>query len=81
MDFITGLPDINGFNALLVCREKFAKLCQLIPCRAGENKLSTPAIAKLFFEHVVHLYGVPCVELHDQTQGLPQPSGKNCEKS
>ena len=65
MDFITGLPDINGFNALLVYIDKFGKLCQLFPCRAGENELSAPAIAKLFFEHVVRLYGVPGGVLHD----------------
>ena len=66
MDFITGLPDINGYNALLVCVDKFGKLCRLIPCRAGENELSAPAVAKLFFEHVVRLYGVPRVVLHDR---------------
>ena len=66
MDFITGLPDINGYNALLVCVDKFGKLCRLILCRAGENELSAPAIAKLFFEHVVRLYGVPRVVLHDR---------------
>ena len=66
MDFITGLPDINGFNALLVCIDKFSKLCRLIPCRAGENELSAPAIAKLFFEYVACLYGVLRVVLHDR---------------
>ena len=66
MDFITGLPDINGFNALLVFVDKFGKLCQLILSRAGENDLRAPAISKLFFEYVEHLYGVPHVVLHDQ---------------
>ena len=66
MNFITGLPDSNGYNALLVCVDKFGKLCRLIPCRAGENELSAPAITKLFFEHVVRLYGVPRVVLHDR---------------
>ena len=66
MDFITGLPDINGYNALLVCADKFGKLCRLIPCRAGENELSAPAIAKLFSEHVACLYGGPHVMLHDR---------------
>ena len=65
MDFITELPDINGFNALLVCMDKFGKFCWLIPCRAGENELSAPAIAKLFFEYIVRLYGVLRVVLHD----------------
>ena len=66
MDCITGLPEINGFNALLMCVDKFGKFCQLILCMAGENELSAPAIAKLFFKHVVHLYGVPRVVLHDR---------------
>ena len=66
MDFITALPDINGYNALLVCVDKFSKLCRLIPCRAGENELSAPAMAKLCFEYFVHLYGVLHVVLHDQ---------------
>ena len=66
MDFITGLPDINGFNALLVCVDKFGKLCRPILCRAGENELSAPAIAKPFFEHVMHLYNIPRIVLHDQ---------------
>ena len=80
MDFITGLPDINGFNALLLCVDKFGKLCRLIPCRAGENELSAPAVAKLFFKHVVRMvYRVLCSMT--ETQGLPQLSGKNCGKS
>ena len=66
MDFITGLPDINGFNALLVCVDEFGKLCWLIPCSSGENEFSAPATAKLFFEHIVRLYGVPRVVLHDR---------------
>ena len=32
--------------------------------------MSAPAIAKLFFEHIVHLYGVPCVVLHDRDPRL-----------
>ena len=80
MDFITGLPDINGYNALLVCIDKFGKLCRLIPCRAGENDLSAPAIVKLFFEHVLCLYGVLSCSM-TKTQGLLQLSGKNCGKS
>ena len=70
IDFITGLPDVNRFNALLVYVDKFGKFYRLIPCRAGENELSAPAIAKLFFEQVVHLYGVPRVVLHDRDPRL-----------
>ena len=65
MDFITGLPDRNGYNAILVCVGKFGKLFWLTLCRAGENEFSAPAVTKLFFENVVHFYGVPLVVLHD----------------
>ena len=70
MAFITGLPDTNGYNALLVCVDKFGKLYWLILCRAGENEFSAPTVAKLFFEHVVHLYGVLLVVLHDHDPRL-----------
>ena len=53
MDFIMGLPAINGYNALLVCVDKFGKLCWLTLRRAGKNELSAPAAAKLFFEYIV----------------------------
>ena len=53
IDIITGLPEINGYNALIVCVDKFGKLCHLIPCRAGENALSATKIAQLFFDNVV----------------------------
>ena len=66
IDIITGLPEINGYNALIVCVDKFGKLCRLIPCRAGENALSATEIAQLFFDNVVRLYGVPRYVLHDR---------------
>ena len=34
--------------------------------QGGGNELSAPAIAKLFYEHVVCLYGVPHVVLYDR---------------
>ena len=37
LDFMTGLPEVNGYNALLVIMDKFGKLSRLIPCRAGEE--------------------------------------------
>ena len=65
IDIITGLPEINDYNALVVCVYKFRKLCHLIPCRVGENALSATKIAQLFFDNVVQLYGVPCYVPHD----------------
>ena len=63
-DIITGLPEIDGFHALVVRVDKFGKLCWLITCRAMESKLNTTAIVQLFFDNVVQLYGVPWYILH-----------------
>ena len=49
-----------------MCVDKFGKLCRLIPYKAGESKLSAPAIARLFFDNVVRLFGVPRYMLHDR---------------
>ena len=40
MDFITGLPERNGKNALMVCCDKLGKLTHLVPTWVGENHLS-----------------------------------------
>ena len=49
IDIIAGLSEVDGFNALLVCVDKFGKLCHLILCRVKKSELSAPAIAWLFF--------------------------------
>ena len=37
LDFMTDLPEVNGYNALLVIMDKFGKLSRLVTCRAGEG--------------------------------------------
>ena len=65
MDIITGIPEIDGFNAFVVSVYNFGKLCWLIPCRVEENELSATTITQLFLGSMVRLYGVPCCVLHD----------------
>ena len=55
---MTDLPEVNGYNALMVV-DKMGKLSWLVPCRAGENQLTAPEVAKLFFENWVRFFGVP----------------------
>ena len=50
MGFMVELPELNGFNALLVIVDKLGRLSYLVPCRAGEGQLTAPKVAKLFFE-------------------------------
>ena len=63
---MTDLPEVNGYNALMVVLDKMGKLSQLVPCRAGENQLTAPEVAKLFFENCVRFFGVPKYVIHDR---------------
>ena len=65
MDFITDLPPCGGFNGIYTCVDKLTKFVKLIPVSIGEGTLSAPEVACLFFEHVVRLFGIPRMVLHD----------------
>ena len=58
MAFIPGLPKRNGKHALMVCCHKLGKLSRLVPAWVGENHLSAPEVAKLFFVNWVRYYDV-----------------------
>ena len=63
---MTDLPEVNGYNALMVVLDKMGKLSRLVPCREGENQLTAPEVAKLFFENWVRFFGVPKYVIHDR---------------
>ena len=65
MDFITGLPEHNGKNALMVCCNKLGKLTRLAPTWVGENHLAASEVAKLFFANWEHYCGLPKQLVHD----------------
>ena len=62
---MTDLPEINGYNALMVIVDKFGKLNRLVPCRAGEGQLTAPQVAQLCFDNWVRFFGVPRYVIHD----------------
>ena len=66
MDFITGLPKRNGKNALMVYCDKLEELSRLVPTWVGENRLSAPKTAKLFFVNWLWYYGVPKWLIHNR---------------
>ena len=66
MDFIMSLPKDQGSNAIFTCIDKLTKLVRLTPCRIGEGLLSAEQTAKLFYDNVVRLFGVPNTILHDR---------------
>ena len=61
-----GMPLVCGYNGFICCMCKYSKLTRLIPVFAGAGELAAPEVAKLFFENVVCLFGVPAMVLHDR---------------
>jgi len=55
-DFITKLPLAQGYDAILVVCDHFSKMAHFI---ATTEKTSTEGLAKLFWDHVWKLHGLP----------------------
>ena len=66
MDFITNLPPCSGFNAIFTCVDRLTKFVRLTPCSLGAGELSAANVARLFFDSVVRLFGIPDTVLHDR---------------
>ena len=64
MDFITDLPLCGGFNGIYTCVDNPTKFVKLIPVLLGEGALSSPEVARLFFEHVLQLFSIPHMVLY-----------------
>ncbi|KAA0061387.1 reverse transcriptase [Cucumis melo var. makuwa] len=56
MDFITHLPKVGDFEAILVIIDRFSKYATFI---STTKQCSVEMTAQLFFKHVVKLWGVP----------------------
>ena len=56
MDFIVGLPDSSGYNAMLVVVDRLSKMAHAIPCR---EDTTTEDLAELFVTHVWQHHGWP----------------------
>jgi hypothetical protein len=56
MDFITELPESEGYNAVLVMVDKLTKFVKLIPTT---TKLDEQGTAEMFFKEIVSQYGLP----------------------
>ena len=57
MDFIVQLPTSHrGFDAIFTVVDRFSKFVVLIPCMTNATAAD---IARLFFEHVVCVFGMP----------------------
>ncbi|KAL0181744.1 hypothetical protein M9458_024150, partial [Cirrhinus mrigala] len=56
IDFITDLPNSNGYTTILVIVDRFSKSCRLIPLRSLPTAMET---ALELFSQVFRIYGLP----------------------
>jgi hypothetical protein len=63
LDFITGLPDASGKDAILVVVDKFTKFATFIATRTD---ISASETAALLFQKLVKLFGLPRVIIGDR---------------
>jgi hypothetical protein len=56
MDFIEGLPRVNGKSVLLTIVDYFSKVAHFIPL---SHPYSATTVAQVFFDTVVRLHGAP----------------------
>ena len=74
MDFITHLPQTRrGHDAILVFVDRLTKMVHFAP---NTTDVDAEETARLFFEHVLCLHGMPSVFSQTETVALPITFGK-----
>ena len=58
-DFVTGLPDSEGMNAILTVICRLSKERHYIPCRAEDEGTSAESMAWLFIREIFKHHGLP----------------------
>lgn len=66
LDFVVGLPESNGFNAILVVVDRLSKERHYIPCTDKDNGTSAENTAQLLLENVWKYHGLPTSIVSDR---------------
>ena len=56
MDFVTGLPEVGGFNSILTIVDRFSKMCHFVPTT---KMVTAKETADLFIKNIFRLHGLP----------------------
>jgi hypothetical protein len=59
MDFITGLPDSGGYNAICTIIDRLTKERHYVPCHWGDGGTSTEETVWIMLWNVFRLHGLP----------------------
>ena len=62
VDFIMGLPEAQGYDAILVVCDRFTKQVHIIPTMKEMNSLG---LAHLYRDHIWKLHGLPNMVISD----------------
>ena len=63
LDFITGLQECEGYDAVVVFVDLLTKVTHIVPCA---STMDAPDVAKLYITHIFKLYGLSRVMVCDR---------------
>ncbi|KAF0921879.1 hypothetical protein E2562_020339 [Oryza meyeriana var. granulata] len=63
MDFVERFPKVGGKSMVLTVVDRFSKYAHFI---AIEHPYTATSVARVFFDHIVQLHGLPCSIVSDR---------------
>jgi len=63
MDFVTGLPECGGYDAIWVVVDRLSKMRHFVPC---QTTIDARGLAEMFLKEVIRLHGVPRTIISDR---------------